>query len=125
VATRIAIWSAVPGGSTISISLKGTSKKKLVTGHAFLLRGDGLEESIPDSLLQPGPHAIDLETPHTYSILTDLVYTTSGTAEVMAQVIGPRGRKIAPDGSPDPTFKVVLAGSQGQTLGVTFIVITV
>lgn len=123
--TRIAFWSAVPDGSTLSISLKGTNKKKLITGSAFLLRGDGLEQTIPDNLLQPGPHDIDLESPHTYSILTDLVYTTSGTAEVTAQVVGPRGKKIPPDGSSDPTFKVALTGSQGQTLGLTFFIITV
>jgi hypothetical protein len=78
--TRIAIWSAVPDGSSILISAKGTTKKKLITAHAFLLRSDGMEQTFPDNLVQPGPVSVTLESPNTYSILVDLVYVTSGTA---------------------------------------------
>ena len=123
--SRIAIWSAVPDGSTLSISAKGTTRKTLVTAHAFLMRNDGMEQTFPDDLLQPGPLDIELESPNTYSILTDLVYTTSGTADVTAVVVSPKGKKIPPDGETDPKYKITLAGSQGQTLGLTFMLITV
>ena len=121
---RIAIWSAVPDGSSILISAKGTTKKKLITAHAFLLRSDGMEQTFPDSLAQPGPVSITLDSPHTYSILVDLVYVTSGTAEVTAEVVDPAQKRIPADGTTVKRFKSTLAGSQGQTLGLTFIIIT-
>ena len=122
--TRIAIWSAVPDGSSILISAKGTTKKKLITAHAFLLRSDGMEQTFPDTLVQPGPVSVTLESPNTYSILVDLVYVTSGTAEVTAEVVDPGKKRIPADGTTDKRFKSTLAGSQGQTLGLTFIIIT-
>jgi hypothetical protein len=121
---RIAIWSGVPDGSSLLISTKGTTKKKLITAHAFLLRSDGMEQIFPDGLVQPGPVSITLESPNTYSILVDLVYVTSGTAEVTAQVVDPGKKRIPADGTTDKRFNSTLAGSQGQTLGLTFIIIT-
>lgn len=121
---RIAIWSAVPDGSNILISAKGTTKKKLITAHAFLLRSDGMEQTFPDSLVQPGPISVTLDSPNTYSILLDLVYVTSGTADVTVEVVDPAKKRIPADGTTDKRFKSTLAGSQGQTLGLTFIIIT-
>jgi hypothetical protein len=120
---RIAIWTKVPDGSSIRISAKGTTSKNLVTAHAFLLRGDGVEQTIPDNLIQPGPVEIPLEAKNRYSILLDLVYTTSGTGEVRAEMIGPDNKSIPADGTTDKQFQSTLPGSQGQTLGVTFFVI--
>ena len=123
---RIAFWTnpPVPDGSELVISVTGSTAKKLVTAHPFLLRGDGLEQSFPDSAVQPGPLTIELESPHTYSMLLDLVFTTSGTAQVTAELIAPNGRRIPPDNSADPVFESSVAGSEGQTLGLTFFIVT-
>jgi hypothetical protein len=123
---RIAFWvdPLVPGGSKLVISVTGSTPKKLVTAHPFLLRGDGIEQSFPDGAVQPGPLTIKLESPHTYSILTDLVFTTSGTAEVTAELIAPNKKRIGPDNVADAVFKSSVAGSEGQTLGLTFFIAT-
>lgn len=123
---RIAFWidPLVPGGSKLVISVNGSTAKKLVTAHPFLLRGDGLEQSFPDSTVQPGPLAIEFESPHTYSILLDLVFTTSGTAEVTAELLAPNRKRIPPDNAAEPVFKSSVAGSQGQTLGLSFFIAT-
>ena len=117
-------WLAPPDGSSLLISAKGTTKKRLITAHAFLLRSDGMEQMFPDGLVQPGPVSIALDSPNTYSVLVDLVYVTSGTAEATAEVVDPARKRIPADGTTVKRFKSTLAGSQGQTLGLTFIIIT-
>jgi len=123
VSSRIGFWSAVPDGAKLRVSVTGTTKKTLVTAHPFVLRGDGVEQTFPDDQIQPGPLEIDLEHPNTYSFFVDLVYTTSGKADVTAEVVSGK-KRIPPDGSDDTQFETTVAGSQGQTLGLTFFIVT-
>ena len=83
-----------------------------------------MEQTFPDSLVQPGPVIDHARLSEHVSVLVDLVYVTSGTAEVTAEVVDPGKKRIPADGTTDKRFKSTLAGSQGQTLGLTFIIIT-
>jgi predicted component of type VI protein secretion system len=123
--SRIASWTRVPDRSRIRIGVTGTSSDKLVTAHAFVVRGDGMEEHHPDSELQPGPLDIPFSSPNTYSVLLDLVFATAGQAVVEARVVGPDGTTVIPqDDAPPPTFSSTIAGSINQVVTVSFFITT-
>jgi hypothetical protein len=123
--SRIASWSRVPDGSRIRIAAKGTTSTTLVTAHAFVIRGDGMEENHPDSALQPGPLEIRFSAPNTYSIVVDLVFATAGQATVTAEVVGADGSTVVPEaGAPPATFSSTIAGSINQVASITFFVTT-
>src|SRR5678816_4593827 len=84
---RVAIWSNVPGGAQLRISVTGTTSTSLVTAKALVLPGNGEKQRLTDAELQPGPAAVSLaKSARRYTVLLDVVYTTDGTAEVTAEV---------------------------------------
>jgi hypothetical protein len=120
---RVAIWSNVPGGAQLRISVTGTTSTSLVTAKALVLPGNGEKQRLTDADLQPGPAAVALvKSARRYTVLLDVVYTTDGTAEVTAEVVA-GGNRIPPDGSADDHFESTLTGSKGQSLPVTFVVV--
>jgi hypothetical protein len=121
---RIGSWTRVPGGSSIRVSVTGTTATDLVTAHLFLLREDGVEQTFPDSAVQPGPVSILLDSPHTYSLLLDLNFVTAAKAEVTAEVISPFATLVPQDGAPPPVFNTSIQGTQSVISGVTFFVTT-
>lgn len=123
-AGRIGIWTNVPHGSQILISVSGTTATSLVTAHARVLRNDGLQQEFPDSMLQPGPLIIGLDFPHTYSIQTDLVFGTSAHAVVTARVIDRDNVPVPPDGDPRPEYNEAFDGSAGEVIGIVFLIVT-
>jgi hypothetical protein len=120
---RIASWSTAPDGSKLRISMQGTTKKKLVTAHLFLLRDDGFEQQVLDDQIQPGPFELKLESPHTYSIALDLIFVTTGTADVTAQVVSGK-KQVPPDGSTDKQFTSTVTAPAGADPGFTFFIVT-
>jgi hypothetical protein len=116
---RVESWLGVPDGSRIRISAIGSTVTELFTAHIFLLRSDGLEQEIPDHLIQPGPVDIPFRFPHSYSIALDLIFATDATAVVTAEVFAPNGEAIP------PLFRKSVPGSGGTTLGVSFFVTTI
>src|SRR4029079_7505029 len=121
---RIGSWTKVPNGSRMRISVVGTTAENLVTAHPFVLSSDGFEQTLPDSMVQPGPSNILLEAPHMYSILVDLNFATGATAEIHAAVVTPAGDVFPQDGAPPEEFHSVITGTEGQIVGVTFIIST-
>lgn len=120
---RVAIWSNVPGGAQLLISVTGTISSSLVTAKALVLPGNGEKKRLTDAQLQPGPAAVSLaSSAQRYTVLLDAVYTTDGTAEVTAEVVA-GGNRIPPDGSTDDHFESTLTGLKGQSLPVTFVVV--
>jgi hypothetical protein len=120
---RVAIWSGVPDGAQLLISVKGTTPASLVTARALVLPGNGEKKRLGDADLQPGPAAVALiSSARRYTVLLDLVFTTDGTAEVIAEVVD-GGHQIPPDGSAEGQFTSTLPGSKGQSLPVTFVVV--
>ena len=57
---RVAIWSNVPGGAQLRISVTGTTSTSLVTAKALVLPGNGEKQRLTDTDLQPGPAAVSL-----------------------------------------------------------------
>ena len=121
---RIGSWTKVPSGSKLHISVSGTTASNLVTGRVFVVREDGLEQTIPDSEVQPGPAEILLQFPHIYSLMVDLHYATAGTAEVRASVTSPGGNVVPQDGAPPPKFSSTIPGTEGQGISVMFFLTT-
>jgi hypothetical protein len=120
---RVAIWSNVPGGAQLRVSVNGTTNTSLVTAKALVLPGNGEKQRLTDAELQPGPAPVSLvKSARRYTVLLDVVYTTDGTAEVAAEVLD-GGNRIPPDGSADDHFESTLPGSKGQSLPVTFVVV--
>jgi len=120
---RVAIWSNVPGGAQLLISVNGTTAASLVTAKATVFPGEGEKVVLTDADLQPGAASVALvKSARRYTALLDVVYTTDGTAEVAAEVVA-GGKRIPPDGSPDDHFESTLAGVKGQSLPVTFVVV--
>lgn len=116
---RVESWLGVPDGSRIRISATGSTAAEQFTAHVFLLRSDGLEQEIPDHLIQPGPGNVTFRFPHSYSIALDLIFTTDAVAVVTADVFMQTGEAI------EPPFRKSVPGKGGTTLGVSFFVTTI
>ena len=120
---RVAIWSNVPDGAQLRISVKGTTSSALVTARALVLPGKGDRTRLRDADLQPGPAVVALSSSaERYTTLLDIVYTTNATAEVSADVVA-GGNSIPPDGSSAGPFTSTLPGAKGQSIPVTFVVV--
>jgi hypothetical protein len=119
---RIGIWSKVPDGSRLLISVTGTDETHLVTGHVSVLRDDGNEMTFPDSAVQPGPLVIGLDPGHSFSVFVDLVYTTAATATVSALVLAPVDTVFPQKGAPPAEFSSVIPGAINFSSGVSFFI---
>jgi hypothetical protein len=121
-ASRIGGWTKAPNGSTFRIRV-ASADAGFVVPTAFVVRGNGAEQSIPGVDLHPGPAEIPLEFPHDYSVFLDVFFQKATTAEVIAEVISPNGNVIPQDGTPPESFHTTVHGD-GSTKGFAFIVST-
>ena len=122
--SRIGPWTKVPNGSSVRVSAAESSGRRLFIAKAFVLRSDGLEVSVPDSEVQPGPLVVPLEFPHLYSVQVDLHFDKSATAVLNVEVISPGNNVVPQDGAPPASFQTTLQGTEGATIGFTFFIST-
>jgi hypothetical protein len=115
---RIETWLGIPHGSTMQVSVQGTTQTELVVASAFVLQDDGHRTTHADAEIQPGPLQLAFESPRKYSIEIDLVFGTDATAAVAAEVLTPTGEALP------PLFASSIAGSRGDALSVRLFVTT-
>jgi len=109
---RYGIWTHVPDGSKLEVSVKleGSSTGQSFTANAFCDVDQGTDEEWVHSHLDPGPKAKDLTSPRMYGIRVNVAFPDAQqtTVEVKARVVKPDGQTYG------PRFCHQLSGDSGQ-----------
>jgi hypothetical protein len=117
------MWTHIPNGSKLVISVKGTKSDKLIIATL-----DGID-TLPTGVIQKKitgildtvsgkPEAISLKTPNIYTVDVVNTFITDAEATVHAHVEGPDGKQI------DDKVDTKLKRKKQQVEAVTLIVAT-